>query len=297
MTDLMGNSDFEDVRLVILVGQAGAGMSTALGFLADAGFRTVDNIPLALVDQLVAIEVETEHQRLAITVDVRTTGFAVGALIQLVKNRKSQLGSQCQLVFVEASEGDILKRFQTTRRKHPLDIGGNLETAISEDRKLLAPIADFADIVIDTTGSAPTSFRTMLFTRLGVTLSEAIPISIISFAYRRGLPESADFVFDMRFVRNPHWVPDLRGQTGQDSAVQDFISQDPQFADFMQNLNALMQNVLTQFSADGRTHVTIAFGCTGGKHRSVATAEYFAKHLETAGLRGQLIHRELPNQL
>ena len=294
MTDLMLDADTEDVQLVIIAGQAGAGMSTALGILADAGFKTVDNIPMALVDQLVAIEIETENRRLAITVDVRTTGFAPDALIQLVKNRRSQLGSRCQLVFLEADEYEILKRYQTTRRKHPLDVGGALEQAISQDKALLSDIAELADIRIDTTGSAPNSFRTMLLTRLGVTLSQSIPLSIISFSYRRGLPESADFIFDMRFVRNPHWVADLRVKTGQDTEVQAFIEDDPQFNQFINHLDDLMTLVLKQFSADGRTHLTVAFGCTGGKHRSVAAAEAFAKIVSAASLRYQLSHRELP---
>lgn len=297
MTGLDTSSDFENVQLVIVVGQAGAGMSTALGILADAGFRTVDNIPLALVDQLVALEVETEKQRLAITVDVRTTGFAVGALIQLVKNRRSQFGAGCQLVFLAADEGEILKRFQSTRRRHPLDIGGALEAAISKDRNLLASIADFADITIDTTGSAPNSFRAMLLTRLGITLSQSIPLTIISFSYRRGLPETADFIFDMRFVRNPHWSPELRSKTGQDAEVQAFISEDSKFTEFMLNLENLMQNVLKQFNADGKANMTIAFGCTGGKHRSVAAAEMFADQVSQNGLRFQLVHRELDNSL
>ena len=293
MVGFDSNSDYENVQLVILVGQAGAGMSTALGILADAGFRAVDNIPLALVDQLVALEVETENQRLAITVDVRTTGFAVSALLQLVKNRRRQLGARCQLVFLEADENEILKRFQSTRRRHPLDSGGALEAAISEDRELLAPIADFADITIDSTGSAPNSFRAMLLTRLGITLSQSIPLTIISFSYRRGLPETADFTFDMRFVRNPHWSPDLRAKTGQDPQVQAFISGDQHFVEFMQNLQQLLQNVLKQFNADGKTNMTIAFGCTGGKHRSVAAAEAFAEQIAEAGLRFQIVHREL----
>ena len=294
MTDIFVDTEFDEVQLVIIVGQAGAGMSTALGILADAGFTTVDNIPLSLVDQLVSIEVETEKRQLAISIDVRTTGFAPDALIQLVKNRRNQLGARCQLVFLKADESEILKRFQTTRRKHPLDRGGTLETAITEDQALLTSVAEFADICIDTTGSAPNSFRTMLLTRLGVTISEAIPLSIISFSYRHGLPESADFVFDMRFVRNPHWVADLRAKTGQEADVQAFILDDPQFVKFMKFLDQLMQLVLRQFSADGRTHLTVAFGCTGGKHRSVAAAEAFADIASKLSLPHQLMHRELP---
>lgn len=294
MTDIFVDTEFDEVQLVIIVGQAGAGMSTALGILADAGFTTVDNIPLSLVDQLVSIEVETEKRQLAISIDVRTTGFAPDALIQLVKNRRNQLGARCQLVFLKADESEILKRFQTTRRKHPLDRGGTLETAITEDQALLSSVAEFADICIDTTGSAPNSFRTMLLTRLGVTISEAIPLSIISFSYRHGLPESADFVFDMRFVRNPHWVADLRAKTGQEADVQAFILDDPQFVKFMEFLDQLMQLVLRQFSADGRTHLTVAFGCTGGKHRSVAAAEAFADIASKLSLPHQLMHRELP---
>lgn len=294
-TGLGLDTDYEAVQLVIVAGQAGAGMSTALAILEDTGFKTVDNIPLALVDQLVAMEVETQQRRLAITVDVRTTGFAPEALIQLVKNRRSQLGAKCQFVFLEAEEKEILKRYQTTRRRHPLDTGGMLEAAIAEDRALLAPIASFADICLDTSGSAPNSFRAMLLTRLGLRISEAIPLSIISFSYRRGLPDSADFVFDMRFVRNPHWAPELRSQTGLDAPVQEFINLDPYFAAFMENLKGLMAGVLERFSADGRTHITLAFGCTGGKHRSVAAAEAFAKIVGADSLRYRLEHRELPD--
>lgn len=293
MTDLTLTHNDGPVQLVILAGQAGAGMSTALAILEDAGFKTVDNIPLALVDQLVALEVETEKRRLAITVDMRTTGFTPDGLRQLVQNRRAQLGARCQLVFLSADEKELLQRYQTTRRRHPLDEGGNLPEAITADRTLLREISDFSDITIDTSGSAPASFRAMLLTQLGLQVVEDIPLSIISFSYRRGLPESADYVFDMRFVRNPHWDVSLRAQTGQAQAVQDFIASDPQFQNFMQHLKAMMTDVLGRFSADGRTHITVAFGCTGGKHRSVAAAEAFADFVRDAGLRLRLQHREL----
>lgn len=133
----------------------------------------------------------------------------------------------------------------------------------------------------------------MLLTQLGLQVVEDIPLSIVSFSYRRGLPESADYVFDMRFVRNPHWDLTLRSQTGQAQAVQDFIASDPQFQNFMRHLQAMMTDVLDRFSADGRTHITVAFGCTGGKHRSVAAAEAFANFARETGLRLRLQHREL----
>ena len=144
MTDLTLNHNDGPVQLVILAGQAGAGMSTALAILEDAGFKTVDNIPLALVDQLVALEVETEKRRLAITVDMRTTGFTPDGLRQLVQNRRVQLGARCQLVFLSADEKELLQRYQTTRRRHPLDEGGNLPEAINADRTLLREISDFS---------------------------------------------------------------------------------------------------------------------------------------------------------
>jgi len=293
--DSRGQASTNDaVQLVIVIGQSGSGHSTALNIMEDAGFTAVDNLPLALMDQLVALSVETENIKLAIGVDLRTAGFDPETVIRLVTNLKSAMVDRCQVVLIQASTEELLRRYKTTRRRHPLvKQAGSLEDAIEKDRLLLTSIAHLADIQIDSTGSAPDEFRKVLLSRLGLRGQDDVLLTIQSFSYKKGLPESADYVFDVRFLKNPHWQSDLREKTGIDEAVRLFVEGDPLFNCFMERVTGLIEDTLPSQTGDGRPSVTIAFGCTGGKHRSVVSAQWFAKWAGEKAFSISVFHREV----
>ena len=282
------------IELVVVLGQSGAGLSTALDILEDVGFNSVDNLPLALVDQLVSLSVETEHKKLAIGVDLRTSGIDAASMIRLADNVKQRIGARCQFVLVEASADELIKRYQATRRRHPLLTDqNNLQEAIATDRAFMRDIAHIADIVIDSTEMAPAGFRAILLSRLGITPEQTVILTIMSFSYRKGLPDTADFIFDMRFLNNPHWQPQLRAMTGCDKEVIDYVCRDDSFLPFMGHAAQIVSSVLGRLDDEGRPHLTFGFGCTGGKHRSVSAAEWLSAWAENNAIPYQVIHREL----
>ena len=282
------------VQLVIVIGQSGSGHSTALDILEDADFTAVDNLPLALVDQLVALSVETEKSKLAIGVDLRTAGFDPETIIRLVTNVKSSLQERCQVVLIEATTAELLRRYKATRRRHPMaEQTDTLEQAIELDKASLSAVRHLADIHLDSTGRAPADFRRELLARLGLSDEDKVQLTAQSFSYKKGLPESADYVFDMRFLHNPHWQFELRAKTGLDDDVQSYVQTDPRFQLFMDKVTEMIAGTLPSETGDGRPHLTIAFGCTGGKHRSVVCAEWFAKWAMAQSLSVSVFHREL----
>ena len=282
------------VELVIVFGQSGAGLSTALDVLEDIGFSSVDNLPLALADQLVALSVETEQQKLAIGIDLRTTGVDSDAMLRLAENLKKSFNQRCQFVLIEASHDELIKRYQATRRRHPLLTDHNsLGDAIANDRSFMQNIAHIADAQIDTTGMAPADFRTTLLSRLGMSLEKKMVLTITSFSYRKGLPDTADFVFDMRFLKNPHWEPELRIMTGRDKDVFEYVSADDGFLSFMKQVTELLSGMIDRLDKEGRPQLTIGFGCTGGKHRSVTAAEWLSGWADKKNILYQTVHREL----
>ncbi len=281
-------------RLVIVIGQSGSGHSTALHCLEDAGFSAIDNLPLALTDQLVALSVETEKKQLAVGVDLRTSGFDAKAIERLVNNLRRRLFDRCQLVLITAQPAEILRRYQATRRRHPLlTAAKNLEAAIEQDRQSVAGLSHLADLHIDSTDTTPTEFRSLLLGHLGLAHQGEAEVNIISFSYRRGLPSAADFIFDMRFLDNPHWQQELRALTGLDGKITDFVRADTAFQPFMDGVCQLVLASLPRLRADGRGQLTLAFGCTGGRHRSVASAKWFADWAEKNRINAHLHHRDL----
>lgn len=292
-TDIPSAAD-EAVQLVIVIGQSGSGHSTALDILEDADFNAVDNLPLALVDQLVALAVETQKSRLAIGVDLRTAGFEAETVIRLITNLKSSMQDRFQVVMIEASTEELLRRYKATRRRHPMsDQSDSLEQAIEMDKNSLSAVSHLADIHMDSTGRAPADFRRELLSRLGLSSEDKVQVTAQSFSYKRGLPESADYIFDMRFLDNPHWQFELRAKTGIEKPVQEFVEADPRFAPFMDKLKDMIASTLPTQTGDGRPHLTVAFGCTGGKHRSVVSAEWFARWAKAEGIPVSVFHREI----
>ena len=287
------NKDAGDVRIVLVIGPSGAGKSTALNALEDAGFSAVDNLPLSLIDQYIALEVETAKRRIVLAVDMRTTGFEKKVVTGLIQNLKSKFMDACQIVYIHAHPSEIIKRYQTTRRHHPLVNAGNLNEAIEIDFAAMDGLDAFADIILDSTDSDPSGFRTILLSRLGLPALNPVPLSISSFSFRKGVPEAVDYVFDTRFLNNPHWQEELRHLTGIDREVQDFVQADIGFQAFMSNVTQIIELVLPALQRTGRPQLGVAFGCTGGHHRSVTSAEYLASWATEKQIKHVLEHLEL----
>ena len=293
-------------RLVLIAGLAGSGYSTALNILEDAGFSAIDNLPFSLINQLISLEVETGGRQVAVSLDGRTSGFDVNGLRDLMMDLKNRLSGQVRLVFLTASEQELARRFNATRRQHPLDerdsghdAAKGLADAIERDWQMMAPIGHFADVTIDTTGTNPTDFRSLLLSQLGLPLLGdgdtpwQMPVFISSFSYRHGIPQDADMVLDMRFLDNPHWQEGLAELTGRDSAVAEYIAGNPAFHRWIEALTTLLEEALPRFAKEGRPQFSIAFGCTGGRHRSVFAAESVAEVIKGMGHRISVNHRQI----
>ncbi len=269
--------------MVVVTGMSGAGRSTALRVLEDLGYFCVDNIPPALIPGLVELLTEEQElRRLAVGVDVRTGRFLEGALDVL--DALVAAGHQVELVFLEAQDDELVRRFSETRRSHPLAPGGNLLEAIQRERERLAPLRGRAGLLVDTTGMSVHDLRRMLvdYIARGGRRSHMIT-RIVSFGFKYGLPVDADLVFDLRYLPNPHFVPALRPKTGLDPEVAAFVLQTSEGRELLEDLSSLLTKLLPRYEREGKSYLTIAVGCTGGRHRSVAVAEALAEALRGAG--------------
>ena len=281
-------------RLILVTGASGAGLSTALNILEDCGVKAVDNLPLAMIDTLVALEVEAGGRSLAIGLDARTTGFSEHAIGTLFRNLRKKFGDGFTTVFVAASHDDLLRRFNATRRQHPLyESGRSLSDSIAADLERMDRVAPLVDIQIDTSGAKPADLRQALLSKLGMADEFQVKVRLISFSYRRRLPDHSDMVIDMRFASNPHWVADLRKHDGRDRPVADYLQADGAALAVMDSLKAMLGEMLPRMSDEGRPLLTIAFGCTGGRHRSVWATETMASWLASKGYEVETTHREL----
>jgi UPF0042 nucleotide-binding protein len=262
---------------------SGAGRSTALRVLEDLGYYCVDNIPPALIPQLVGLLSDVQElRRVALGVDVRTGRFLEGAgdvLDALIAG-----GHQVELIFLESQDEELVRRFSETRRSHPLAPGGNLLEAIQRERERLAPLRGRAGFIIDTTGMSVHDLRRMLvdYIARGGRRSRMVT-RIVSFGFKYGLPVDADLVFDLRYLPNPHFVPELRPKTGLEAEVAAFVLETPEGRELLQDLGSMLRKLLPRYEREGKSYLTIAVGCTGGRHRSVAMAEALAAALQGAG--------------
>ncbi len=282
-------------RLLLVTGMSGAGKSTALNTLEDLGWEVVDNLPLSLLDHLLATPLAAGAERdrsLAIGLDSRTRGFNAERVVRQIKKLAKEQGQPVEMLFLECQGAELLRRFSETRRRHPLAPDRPTSDGIAEEREMVAPLRRWADHVIDTTDSDSNALRQQMRSRFGG--EEGAPIlAIQSFGYARGLPRNADLVFDMRFLQNPHWVPALRPLTGQEAAVAEHIAADPAYEDAVTRIEELLLALLPRYEAEGKSYVSVAFGCTGGRHRSVHVAERVAARLRAAGFSLTLDHRDL----
>jgi UPF0042 nucleotide-binding protein len=278
---------------VIVTGLSGAGKSSAMNVLEDLGYETVDNPPLAILESLV----NEECGPIAAGVDTRTRGFEPEALLAAIRRLKAQPGIAVRLFFVTADEGVLICRYTETRRRHPFAPGGPLGTrvidGIQREMELLRPLLEAADIVLDTSELPLHAFRRRMEAEFRLEGVSGLSIQVMSFAFPKGLPREADLVFDVRFLSNPHYDPVLRPLTGLDANVAAHVAADPDFPGFWTRLQGFLDPLLPRYEAEGKKYLTVAIGCTGGKHRSVFLAERLADHLRRQGWRAESAHREL----
>jgi UPF0042 nucleotide-binding protein len=280
-------------QLLLVTGLAGAGKSTALDVLEDLGWETIDNFPVRMLKRLVTMADETRGP-LAIGFDSRTRGFVPADIIALVKDLGARPDLALTSLFLDCAGGELERRFNETRRRHPMAAGRPVQDGIAAERELLEPLRRWAEVLIDTSALSSNDLQNRMRELFAPPEVEAaLTLTISSFGFARGMPPLADLVFDMRFLDNPHWVPGLKEQTGQDAPVGAHIEKDPAFAEAFARIRDLLLLLLPRYVAQGKPYVHVAFGCTGGRHRSVYTAETMAQALRAAGFSPTVRHRNL----
>jgi RNase adapter protein RapZ len=281
-------------RILLVTGLSGAGKSTVLKTLEDIGWEVVDNLPLSLLNHLLAtpLAAGAEQERpLAIGLDSRTRGFDAEGIVKRIKRLRDQ-DSAVETLFLECSGAELQRRYSETRRRHPLAPDRPAMDGIAEEREMMAPLKRWSDHVIDTTDTESNMLRQQIRDRFG-DAGDGPTLTLMSFGFARGIPRNADLVFDMRFLRNPHWQKSLRDLTGLDQEVCDHIAGDEAYEDALARIEELLVTLLPRYQAEGKSYVSVAFGCTGGRHRSVHVAERVAARLRAEGFSPTLDHRDL----
>ena len=285
------NEETAEGRIILVTGMSGAGRTSTLHVFEDIGFEAIDNLPLSLLSDLV--RGGASSRALAIGVDIRTRDFADDAFARELERLRDVSDGSVTTIFLDCDDDILIKRYTETRRRHPLANEKSLADGIELERRLLYSVRNGADLVVDTSQSSPWHLKRQLTARFACDDATDLGICITSFSFRHGLPREADLVFDVRFLRNPHYQLSLRPLTGRDSRVGNYIGEDGDFVTFMENLKGMLDLLLPRFEAEGKSYLTIAIGCTGGRHRSVFVAEILKDWMEPRYPRVQLHHRDL----
>lgn len=281
--------------ILILTGQSGSGKSTAMRAAEDAGYFCVDNLPVALLQDLVALcshNTDTKRTRLALVMDLRERQFLQTApnIVPALKAR----GHRVRIMFLAAQQDVVLRRYSQTRRLHPLDSGGGLREAVIAEQALLEPLREMADEVIDTSRLTPHGLRASIIERVGEAASTgAMRVTVLSFGFKNGVPSEADMVLDVRFLPNPFFIPELSAHSGMQPDVADFVLQKPEAQAFLSHASTFLQFLLPHCQAEGKRYFTLGIGCTGGRHRSVAIAAALTQRLCAEGFAAELRHRDM----
>ena len=279
-------------QLVILTGLSGSGKSTVLKAFEDMGYYCVDNLPVELIPIFAELHAagEGDFARAALLVDARE-GLQLEKLPGLLRHLRNE--HPIILVYIEAHEDALLRRYSETRRPHPLGRDYSVRESLQHERALMAPIRKLADVVVDTSQFNVHELRHFVNQRFKSESKRPLLISLVSFGYKFGVPTDADLMFDVRFLPNPHFVPKLRQYTGKDKKVRRYIQSFPQTGEFLRRMRGLLTYLIPHYIEEGKSYLTIAFGCTGGKHRSVMMAEWLKKALEKKGYAARVVHRDI----
>lgn len=293
-------------RLLLVTGMSGAGKSTALDVLEDAGWEAIDNFPIRFLDRLVGdpatgpdadISEDMARGPIAIGFDSRTRGFVPDEIIELIGQLRARDDLALTFLFLDCEGHEIERRYNETRRRHPMAPDLRVIDGIAAERELLAPLSRHADIRLDTTAMSANDLQAHVRDLFAASAPTGLALTISSFGFARGMPPLADLVFDMRFLDNPHWVDRLRDLTGEDPPVGEHIERDPAFGEVFERIRELLLTLLPRYEAQGKSYVHVAFGCTGGRHRSVFTALRMAQALREAGFSPTVRHRNLTSRI
>ena len=282
------------LQLVVITGMSGAGRSTAAKCLEDLGWFVVDNLPPSLLGTMVDLGARSQGavSKIAVVADVRSRGFSSDLRSALAELEAWQVTAR--VLFLEASEEALVRRFESVRRPHPMQEDGRLVDGIARERALLGELRDHADLVLDTSDLNVHELRARVVSAFAEDNGDtALHLTVMSFGYKYGLPVDADLVVDCRFLPNPHWIPELRPRTGQDAEVRDYVLGQPGASEFLDRYEGLVRLVADGYLREGKRYVLLAVGCTGGKHRSVAMSEQLADRLSGGDIEIQLQHRDL----
>jgi UPF0042 nucleotide-binding protein len=280
-------------ELVIITGMSGSGKASVLKAFEDLGYYCVDNLPVELIPRFAdLVGSSSEIQKSALVVDVRE-GAQLDDLPSIVTSVKRMIPTK--VIFLEASDAVLQRRFSETRRPHPLGTDSPVKASLAAERRHLRPIRAMADLVVDTSKFNVHELRSYITRRFQKQeAGKSILVSFVSFGFRHGVPEEADLMFDVRFLPNPHFVPEFRPLTGRDAKVAKYIRSFPQTREFIARISELLIYLLPHYIHEGKSYLTIAFGCTGGQHRSVMISEDVSKRLRKAGYRVKVVHRDSP---
>jgi len=284
-------------RILLVTGLLGAGKTTVLKVLEDLGWETIDNFPIRLLSRLIdnadAPPGDDLRQPLAIGFDSRTRGFNPREIISWVKRNSARPDLELTTLFLDCSGLELERRYNETRRRHPLSADRLVSEGIAAERELLEPLRRWADMLVSTSTLSTSDLQQLTREKFALPAGPGMTVTVVSFGFSRGMPPVADLVFDMRFLANPHWDPALRPLTGMDADVGDHIRADPAFQEAFDRIRDLLLMLLPRYEEQGKAYVTVAFGCTGGRHRSVFVAEEMASALRSSGFSPTLLHRNL----
>lgn len=289
----MSDEQSSPVEVVVISGLSGAGRSEAANALEDLGWFVIDNLPPTLIEKMLplALAPATGVQRIALVIDARGGAFFEEAEREIQKLKQEV---NCRLVFLEASDDALVRRFDATRRRHPMAREDRVIFGIQRERELMNRLRDDADLIVDTSNLSVHELRAKMRTYFSPeTPVQTMTVSVVSFGYKFGLPLDADLVLDVRFLPNPHWIPELRDYTGLDQPVQEYLLQQTATQDFLDRMRDLFKVLLPGYQNEGRHYLTVAIGCTGGRHRSVMLAEEIGSLIRETGLDVNVLHRDV----
>lgn len=281
-------------RIVVITGMSGSGKSTAVRALEDAGYFCIDNLPAALLPKVTELAGPGETQRLAFVMDVREGHFLSDAPRVLDEARRS--GHEVKVLFLDASDQSLLQRYQETRRRHPLAPGGSVAEGIAKERSALKDLREQAEVVLDTSAMTVHQLKAAVQQQFASEEKTALSMTLMSFGFRHGVPPQADMVFDARFLPNPFFVPELKAFTGLDPRVAAYVLDRPETWEFLDRIVELLEFLLPRFQREGRSYLTVAVGCTGGKHRSVALAHALEERLRDGPVKPRVWDRDIEKE-